>query len=116
MFHRFFIRICIIGLKKLGIGAFHVGVEVYGDEWCFQYYIDQCNNPQLTGVARTPPKQHQGFLYRETVDMGSTRYTRAEVDRIVSVRFIFGLLTFCHLGIERSVASFELSLNTEKLR
>lgn len=49
--------------KPLGWGAFHVGVEVFGEEWAFS----------ADGVHRhTPCKHPAGYAHRDTVDMGST--------------------------------------------
>lgn len=55
-------------------GVFHVGVQVYNDEWCFGQHDDY-----VTGVTCTKPKGHLFHVYRESVYMGETDLSRAEV-------------------------------------
>ncbi|KAF4654061.1 hypothetical protein FOL47_010160 [Perkinsus chesapeaki] len=55
-------------------GAFHVGVEVYGEEWSF----GQTTDPQATGLCIIRPKSHEVHVYRESVPMGNTNLSRAD--------------------------------------
>lgn len=55
-------------------GVFHVGVQVYGDEWSFGQHDDV-----TTGVTCNKPKEHFFHVYRESVYMGDTDLSRAEV-------------------------------------
>jgi hypothetical protein len=55
-------------------GAFHVGVEVYGDEWSFGQTLEGG-----TGVVADIPRKHPVHIYRESVFVGETTLSRAEV-------------------------------------
>lgn len=55
-------------------GVFHVGVQVYGDEWSFGQHDDI-----TSGVTCNKPKEHFFHVYRESVYMGDTDLSRAEV-------------------------------------
>lgn len=55
-------------------GVFHVGVQVYGDEWSFGQHDDDS-----TGVTCNRPKEHYFHVYRESVYMCDTDLSRAEV-------------------------------------
>mmetsp|Transcript_96117 Transcript_96117/g.200786 ORF Transcript_96117/g.200786 Transcript_96117/m.200786 type:complete len:272 (-) Transcript_96117:202-1017(-) len=65
------------GLRVVGTGAFHGAVEVYGKEWSYGY----CE--QGTGVFDCPPKGCTAHIYRESVPMGSTSMSQAEVAALV---------------------------------
>mmetsp|Transcript_89792 Transcript_89792/g.253235 ORF Transcript_89792/g.253235 Transcript_89792/m.253235 type:complete len:253 (-) Transcript_89792:131-889(-) len=59
-------------------GAYHVGVEVYGEEWSFgRSRSSQCE--KKTGIQRTEPKAHPIHEYRETIHFGQTQMTAVEV-------------------------------------
>lgn len=64
-------------LGKFGTGVFHCGVEVYGREWSFQY------TKGGTGIFNCQPKACESHTFRESVHMGTTRLTDAEVFRLV---------------------------------
>jgi len=68
-------------LRSVGTGAFHAGVEVYGEEWSFGHH-----SFQVSGVYKYPPRKCAGHSFRETVPMGYTTLSRSEVDLII-VRF-----------------------------
>lgn len=67
-------------LSSLGTGAWHIGVEVHGVEWCY------CQNEDgLGGMAvQHPPRQHPQHRYRETVPLHRTPLTADEVERLVT--------------------------------
>jgi len=55
--------------KYMDWGAFHVGVEVFGEEWNFS----------VDGVDCHPPYQHPcGYPFRETLEMGKTAFAMGE--------------------------------------
>jgi len=64
-------------LGKLGTGAFHCGVEVYGREWSFQYM------PKGTGVFECKPTRCPGHTYRESVPMGVTPLSELQVRELI---------------------------------
>merc|ERR1719446_1876851 len=61
------------GLYKLGAGAYHAGVEVYGREYSFD------GNGGIWWTAT--PKQHGdiGYVHRESIVLGRTTLSHAEV-------------------------------------
>lgn len=64
-------------LKPIGTGVFHGAVEIYGKEWSYGY-IDEGS-----GVFSGPPKACPFYTYRESVDMGETNMSEAEVAKLV---------------------------------
>jgi hypothetical protein len=64
-------------LRRLGGGAFHVGVEVFGKEW--SYAITN----EVTGVTRVKPGAHPHHVYREAVELGNTHLMADEVNHLV---------------------------------
>jgi len=65
-------------LRKIGTGAFHAGVEVYGNEWSFGY-IDEG-----TGVFGCEPGKNEMFRHVQTIVMGTTNLSKLQVDRVLS--------------------------------
>ncbi|KAH8740169.1 hypothetical protein FG386_001830 [Cryptosporidium ryanae] len=65
--------------RALDIGAFHAGVEVYGIEYCFG-----STNDGTTGITSNLPRRHPIHIYRESIKMGRTNFTRGEVKRIIN--------------------------------
>lgn len=63
--------------RAVGTGAFHAGVEIFGKEWSYGYTASS------TGVVYCEPKGNLAHRYREAVYMGTTRLTRAEVNKII---------------------------------
>lgn len=58
----------------LGLGgALHVGVEIADREWSF------C----MSGVCGSKPRRHQIYIFRQTLDMGRTPYSCADVKRTI---------------------------------
>lgn len=73
-----------MGLRKIGLGLFHVGVEVLGTEWSFQYYADGWEEDDLCGVMDCVPRQMEGsYIYRESVYMGRTPLDMKQVQDII---------------------------------
>eukprot|EP00929_Paragymnodinium_shiwhaense_P090022 TRINITY_DN5024_c0_g1_i4.p1 TRINITY_DN5024_c0_g1~~TRINITY_DN5024_c0_g1_i4.p1 ORF type:complete len:298 (-),score=68.61 TRINITY_DN5024_c0_g1_i4:243-1067(-) len=64
-------------LKLIGTGAFHGGVEVYGTEWSFGYCEDG------SGVFSCPPRGCDAHSFRQSVDMGATALTEAQVNGLI---------------------------------
>jgi len=65
-------------LRVLGTGAFHIGVEVYGQEWSFGFTDDGG-----TGVFCYPPQVCEEHVYDRSLDMGHTALTFREVARMI---------------------------------
>mmetsp|Transcript_21168 Transcript_21168/g.46683 ORF Transcript_21168/g.46683 Transcript_21168/m.46683 type:complete len:250 (+) Transcript_21168:36-785(+) len=70
-------------LRDQQIGIYHAGVEVYGNEWSFQYYEDAWEKPFISGVIKCQPKHMGEYEYQESVSLGFSPLTQAEVDKIV---------------------------------
>mmetsp|Transcript_18133 Transcript_18133/g.47876 ORF Transcript_18133/g.47876 Transcript_18133/m.47876 type:complete len:278 (-) Transcript_18133:309-1142(-) len=52
-------------------GAFHVAVEVYGEEWGFYRQMD----PDECGICRSrTPRRHPVHIYRQSVNLGATNF------------------------------------------
>lgn len=60
-------------------GAFHTGVEVYGHEWSF----GNASNTWATGITSCMPGCNPDHSFRETLVMGVTHCSSAEVVRIL---------------------------------
>ncbi|EEA06476.1 uncharacterized protein CMU_009680 [Cryptosporidium muris RN66] len=61
------------------LGAFHAGVEVYGIEYCYGLTTDGSS-----GLTVNMPRQHPTHIYRESITMGRTKYTRNEVKLLIT--------------------------------
>jgi hypothetical protein len=55
-------------------GAFHVGVEVFGQEWSFG----------TVGVCPGAPRHHDVHIYRQSITLGRTKCERETVDEILA--------------------------------
>jgi len=64
--------------RPAGTGAFHAGVEVHGWEYSFG------STAEGTGVSRCEPKGNKQHAYRESVFMGQTPLSAAEISRLVA--------------------------------
>jgi len=71
-------------LKDAEMPIYHAGVEVYGEEWAFQYFEDAFNDDSISGVTRCYPKEMHDFEYQESVSLGKTPLTEEQVDRIIN--------------------------------
>jgi len=65
-------------LVKLGTGAFHIGVEVYGSEWSYGYLESG------TGVSYDEPAACSKHHFREALDVGTTKLSQEEVVHIIA--------------------------------
>lgn len=54
-------------------GVFHAGVEIGGEEWSFGYA------PSGSGLHCSLPREHPQHNFRETLELGPTTMTKAEV-------------------------------------
>eukprot|EP00438_Fugacium_kawagutii_P027175 Skav214904 [mRNA] locus=scaffold1561:155121:161159:- [translate_table: standard] len=54
-------------------GVFHAGVEIGGEEWSFGYA------PSGSGLHCSVPREHPQHNFRETLELGETTLTKAEV-------------------------------------
>jgi len=60
-------------------GAFHTGVEVFGQEWSFGM-----SNDWRTGVHWCKPGKNTDHTFRETLAMGHTKVTREEFVKMIT--------------------------------
>jgi len=79
-----FVRSLNGALRGFGSGAYHVGVEVYGQEWSYASMAEseaKLRSAMLirSGISWYAPRTAEGHTYRETVSMGHTSLTKAEV-------------------------------------
>ena len=65
-------------LHQMGLGAFHAGVEVLGDEWYFRYA-----EHEESGVVWMRPQAHQVHVYRESVDLGFSELTEGQIRTVL---------------------------------
>lgn len=65
-------------LRLLGAGVYHAGVEVYGREYTFGGPTKDTTKGQ-TGVFSAEPRECSSHRYRESVAVGHTMLTKAEV-------------------------------------
>eukprot|EP00929_Paragymnodinium_shiwhaense_P053056 TRINITY_DN26566_c0_g2_i3.p2 TRINITY_DN26566_c0_g2~~TRINITY_DN26566_c0_g2_i3.p2 ORF type:complete len:226 (-),score=63.81 TRINITY_DN26566_c0_g2_i3:126-803(-) len=64
--------------RRLGTGAFHAAVEVYGSEWSYG------GTDEGSGVFRCMPTTCPGHSFRESVSMGEVDLNPDEVFRLVT--------------------------------
>eukprot|EP00913_Durusdinium_trenchii_P003976 g3682.t2 len=65
-------------LRQMGLGAFHVGVEVLGDEWYFRW----ADTPD-SGVVWMRPQAHQVHIYTESVDLGFSKLNESQIRSVL---------------------------------
>lgn len=68
-------------LSRNDVGIYHAGVEVYSNEWSFQYFEDTWDDPSVSGLFRCPPRQMAGYEYQESVHLGVTPLSEEEVEK-----------------------------------
>jgi hypothetical protein len=64
-------------LSAVGTGAFHGGVEVYGEEYSYGFIKDG------TGVFGNAPKGCTMHHFRETIEVGTTTKTKEEMLKVI---------------------------------
>jgi len=69
--------------RRCNVGLFHCGVEVHGEEYCFQYFYDAWEAQSMSGVLSHPPRGHPVFNHRESVNVGYTLASALEVKDII---------------------------------
>ena len=55
---------CARAIAQIGVGAFHSGTEINGEEWAFGRH-----SGETTGVWRCRPRQAAQFTYRTTIEV-----------------------------------------------
>lgn len=70
-------------LKDSEMPIYHLGVEVYGEEWSFLYFEDCWDDESVSGVIRCQPKHMADFEYQESISLGLTTLSEDEVDDIL---------------------------------
>jgi hypothetical protein len=68
-------------LKNADIPIYHTGIEVYGEEWAFNYFDDCWDDPSISGIINCVPKEMPGYEYQDTVCLGPTTLSEDAVDR-----------------------------------
>jgi hypothetical protein len=72
-------------LKDADMPIYHAGVEVFEEEWAFQYFEDTFDDGTVTGVICCAPKKMQNFDYQYSLSLGATPLSVAEVDAAILV-------------------------------
>jgi len=81
----------ISGLNKMlvntfGIGAFHVGVELFGVEYMFANGRQSRIGPEESGIIKHIPRNHSIHVFREVINLGQTSLSphavRKKLDRM----------------------------------
>lgn len=70
-------------LARRGLGIYHAGVEVFGQEWSFGFFEDTWNKPFISGVTSCSPRQMPGYTYRESVELGPTAFSERQVEQLL---------------------------------
>ncbi|CAJ1367905.1 unnamed protein product [Effrenium voratum] len=65
-------------LRRLGMGAFHAGVEVLGDEWYFRW-----DETAESGVVWMTPRAHQVHIYSESVCLGDSALSEGQIRSVL---------------------------------
>ena len=63
--------------------AYHVGVEVYGWEYTVQFIFDEVD-PNGSGVVICTPTKASNYIFKESIDLGSTPFSEREAKRIIN--------------------------------
>lgn len=72
-------------LKHAEIGIYHAGVEVFGEEWSFQYFEDTWSDPSVSGLIRCEPRRMAEYEYQESINLGPTPFLHDEVDSLLLI-------------------------------
>ena len=71
-------------LQDNGWGAYHAGVEVYGEEWAFIFYTDVVD-PKTSGVYSVHPRQNPDVgEYKTSVYMGRTPLSFSQARTVIA--------------------------------
>eukprot|EP00249_Psilotum_nudum_P018921 c27022_g1_i1 orf=499-1050(+) len=65
-------------LYWLGVGIFHSGIEVYGMEYAFG-----AHDYPTTGVFEVEPRSCPGFMFRRTIELGTTDLDPIEFREVI---------------------------------
>mmetsp|Transcript_17067 Transcript_17067/g.49478 ORF Transcript_17067/g.49478 Transcript_17067/m.49478 type:complete len:292 (-) Transcript_17067:73-948(-) len=65
-------------LLRAEIPIYHVGVELFGREWAFQYYENAWHDDSISGVHSCAPKRAPGYEYVRSVNLGPTPLSEPE--------------------------------------
>jgi len=71
-----------LALRNIGLGAYHCGIEVLGDEWFFVW--GDSSSSSGTGVLYMEPKSHQVHVYKESVSLGHSPLTEDDVRNAIA--------------------------------
>lgn len=72
-----------VWLKNADMPICHTGIEVYGEEWAFNYFDDCWDDDSISGVINCLPKNMPGYDYQESVCLGATKLSPHQVDEIL---------------------------------
>ncbi|CAE7265287.1 lolT1 [Symbiodinium sp. CCMP2592] len=90
-------------LRSMGIGAYHVGVEVLGDEWYFRW-----SDTAESGIVWMRPRAHQVHVYSESICLGTSELSDKQIRsakpsephrKFAELHFIGRLLAVSHGAI-----------------
>lgn len=73
-------------LRKLQLGMFHCGVEVFGIEYSFQGSVNcTFDRSASSGICKRLPKHNDNinFVYKECVHMGRAKISQREIEELV---------------------------------
>eukprot|EP01126_Amoeba_proteus_P063044 TRINITY_DN8647_c0_g2_i11.p1 TRINITY_DN8647_c0_g2~~TRINITY_DN8647_c0_g2_i11.p1 ORF type:complete len:323 (+),score=59.25 TRINITY_DN8647_c0_g2_i11:81-1049(+) len=73
-------HVVLTWMDKIGMGAYHSGVEVYGLEYCFVGGFDDECGIQVSAPKVVPPGVD--WVYKESILIGYTKYLKSEVEDI----------------------------------
>lgn len=62
----------------MGIGAYHVGVEVLGDEWYFRW-----SETAESGIVWMRPRAHQVHVYSESICLGTSELSDQQIRSVL---------------------------------
>ena len=95
-------------LKYTGLGIYHSGVQVYGNEWAYGGYpkpvasIYRMKKPcDLSSLSDIDGKFH----FKESIEMGTTNCTYEDVRQIVSLCLLYNIGPFINFFFNQSNCS-----------
>lgn len=71
-------------LKQAEVAIYHAGIEVYDEEWSFQYFEDTWDDSSTTGIVYCTPKQMLPYQYLESINLGPTPLSERSVKEIIA--------------------------------